>query len=101
MVNTAQTTAEPGREKSNRPSDQVDPTERSPATNQLRSAQSQLTAVTRRLKEGDDCKDVITQFAAVSRPSIRQNPLSSLVISSSTSSALSLLPVWPELGETV
>ena len=38
-----------------------------PAANRLRRAQGQLAAVIRMLEEGQDCEDVVTQLAAVSR----------------------------------
>ena len=33
----------------------------------LKRAQGQLTAVTRMLEEGKDCRDIVTQLAAVSK----------------------------------
>lgn len=38
-----------------------------PVINRLKRAQGQLAAVTRMLEEGRDCKDVVTQLAAVSK----------------------------------
>ena len=38
-----------------------------PMSNRLKRAQGQLTAVIRMLDEGQDCEDVVTQLAAVSR----------------------------------
>ncbi|MCC9195647.1 metal-sensitive transcriptional regulator [Arthrobacter sp. zg-Y820] len=46
---------------------QLDPTELTPVINRLKRAQGQLTAVTRMLEEGKDCKDIVTQLAAVSK----------------------------------
>lgn len=45
----------------------LDPTELTPVINRLKRAQGQLTAVTRMLEEGRDCKDIVTQLAAVSK----------------------------------
>ncbi|EMY34339.1 hypothetical protein D477_010084 [Arthrobacter crystallopoietes BAB-32] len=46
---------------------QLDTTELTPVINRLKRAQGQLAAVTRMLEEGRDCKDVVTQLAAVSK----------------------------------
>ncbi|THJ68547.1 metal-sensitive transcriptional regulator [Arthrobacter echini] len=46
---------------------QLDPTELTPVINRLKRAQGQLAAVTRMLEESKDCKDVVTQLAAVSK----------------------------------
>ena len=46
---------------------ELDPTELTPVINRLKRAQGQLAAVTRMLEEGRDCKDVVTQLAAVSK----------------------------------
>ncbi len=46
---------------------ELDATELTPVINRLKRAQGQLTAVTRMLEEGRDCKDVVTQLAAVSK----------------------------------
>ncbi|MBG6181167.1 metal-sensitive transcriptional regulator [Arthrobacter sp. CAN_A1] len=46
---------------------QLDTSELTPVINRLKRAQGQLVAVTRMLEEGKDCKDVITQLAAVSK----------------------------------
>ncbi len=46
---------------------QLDSTELSPVVNRLKRAQGQLAAVTRMLEEGRDCKDIVTQLAAVSK----------------------------------
>ncbi|GAA1131390.1 metal-sensitive transcriptional regulator [Arthrobacter flavus] len=46
---------------------QLDTSELTPVINRLKRAQGQLAAVTRMLEEGQDCKDVITQLAAVSK----------------------------------
>ncbi|MCC9173865.1 MULTISPECIES: metal-sensitive transcriptional regulator [Arthrobacter] len=46
---------------------QLDNSELAPVINRLKRAQGQLTAVTRMLEEGRDCKDIVTQLAAVSK----------------------------------
>lgn len=46
---------------------ELDATELTPVINRLKRAQGQLSAVTRMLEEGRDCKDVVTQLAAVSK----------------------------------
>ncbi|MET4058773.1 DNA-binding FrmR family transcriptional regulator [Arthrobacter sp. UYP6] len=46
---------------------ELDATELTPVINRLKRAQGQLTAVTRMLEEGKDCKDIVTQLAAVSK----------------------------------
>lgn len=46
---------------------QLDTTDLGPVVNRLKRAQGQLGAVTRMLESGSDCKDVVTQLAAVSR----------------------------------
>ncbi|NVN00531.1 metal-sensitive transcriptional regulator [Arthrobacter sp. SDTb3-6] len=46
---------------------ELNPTELTPVINRLKRAQGQLAAVTRMLAEGRDCKDVVTQLAAVSK----------------------------------
>lgn len=46
---------------------QLDPTSTKPASNRLKRAHGQLAAVIRMLDEGQDCEDVVTQLAAVSR----------------------------------
>ncbi|MCC3275423.1 MULTISPECIES: metal-sensitive transcriptional regulator [unclassified Arthrobacter] len=46
---------------------QLDTTELAPVVNRLKRAQGQLAAVTRMLEEGRDCKDIVTQLAAVSK----------------------------------
>ena len=46
---------------------ELNPTELTPVINRLKRAQGQLSAVTRMLEEGRDCKDVVTQLAAVSK----------------------------------
>jgi DNA-binding FrmR family transcriptional regulator len=46
---------------------QLDATELTPTVNRLKRAQGQLAAVVRMLEEGRDCKDVVTQLAAVSK----------------------------------
>lgn len=38
-----------------------------PIINRLKRAQGQLAAVTRMLEDGPDCKEVVTQLAAVSK----------------------------------
>ena len=45
---------------------ELDSTELAPVVNRLKRAQGQLAAVTRMLEEGRDCKDIVTQLAAVS-----------------------------------
>lgn len=45
----------------------LDRTDMAPVINRLRRAQGQLGGVIRLLEEGRDCKDVITQLAAVNR----------------------------------
>ena len=46
---------------------QVDPQETKPILNRLRRAQGQLAGVIAMLEAGRDCKDVVTQLAAVSK----------------------------------
>ncbi|MDJ0314189.1 metal-sensitive transcriptional regulator [Arthrobacter sp. LAPM80] len=46
---------------------ELDSTEITPIINRLKRAQGQLAAVTRMLEEGRDCKDIVTQLAAVSK----------------------------------
>ncbi|MHA7304910.1 metal-sensitive transcriptional regulator [Arthrobacter sp. TMN-49] len=46
---------------------ELDAKELTPVINRLKRAQGQLAAVTRMLEEGRDCKDVVTQLAAVSK----------------------------------
>jgi len=46
---------------------ELDAKELAPVINRLKRAQGQLAAVTRMLEEGRDCKDVVTQLAAVSK----------------------------------
>ena len=46
---------------------QLSPESVRPAVNRLKRAQGQLTAVIRMLEEGQECEDVVTQLAAVSR----------------------------------
>lgn len=46
---------------------ELNPSEVTPVINRLKRAQGQLAAVTRMLEEGRDCKDVVTQLAAVSK----------------------------------
>lgn len=45
----------------------LDPDEMTPVVNRLRRAEGQLRAVVRMLEEGRECKDVVTQLAAVAR----------------------------------
>lgn len=45
----------------------LDPTDMTPVVNRLRRAQGQLGGVIRLIEEGRDCKDVVTQLAAVNR----------------------------------
>lgn len=46
---------------------ELNASELTPVINRLKRAQGQLSAVTRMLEEGRDCKDVVTQLAAVSK----------------------------------
>lgn len=46
---------------------ELDSTELTPVINRLKRAQGQLAGVTRMLEEGKDCKDIVTQLAAVSK----------------------------------
>lgn len=46
---------------------QLDSKELTPVINRLKRAQGQLAAVIRMMEEGRDCKDVVTQLAAVSK----------------------------------
>ncbi|MET9349968.1 metal-sensitive transcriptional regulator [Streptomyces termitum] len=46
---------------------QVDEESMKPVLNRLRRAQGQLAAVITMIESGRDCKDVVTQLAAVSR----------------------------------
>ncbi|MCX6500143.1 MAG: metal-sensitive transcriptional regulator [Arthrobacter sp.] len=46
---------------------ELNPSELTPVINRLKRAQGQLAAVTRMLEEGRDCKDIVTQLAAVSK----------------------------------
>ena len=46
---------------------ELKPDEMTPVLNRLRRAQGQLGAVVRMIEEGRDCKDVVTQLAAVNR----------------------------------
>ncbi|MGG5173286.1 metal-sensitive transcriptional regulator [Pseudarthrobacter sp. J1738] len=46
---------------------ELDSKELTPVVNRLKRAQGQLAAVTRMLEEGRDCKDIVTQLAAVSK----------------------------------
>ncbi|MFC0597963.1 metal-sensitive transcriptional regulator [Streptomyces palmae] len=46
---------------------QVDETAMTPVLNRLRRAQGQLAGVIAMIEAGRDCKDVVTQLAAVSR----------------------------------
>jgi len=46
---------------------QLDSTKLAPVINRLKRAHGQLAAVTRMLEDGRDCKDVVTQLAAVSK----------------------------------
>ena len=45
----------------------LDPEQMAPVINRLRRADGQLGGVIRMLEEGRDCKDVVTQLAAVAR----------------------------------
>ncbi|WP_184325861.1 metal-sensitive transcriptional regulator [Brachybacterium aquaticum] len=46
---------------------ELDPSEMTGVINRLKRAQGQLSAVTRMLEEGRDCKEVVTQLSAVSK----------------------------------
>ncbi|MGN6634785.1 MAG: metal-sensitive transcriptional regulator [Oryzihumus sp.] len=46
---------------------ELNPDEMAPVLNRLRRAQGQLGGVLRMIEEGRDCKDVVTQLAAVNR----------------------------------
>ena len=46
---------------------QLDTTDLTPTLNRLKRAQGQLGAVVRMIEEGRDCKDIVTQLAAVSK----------------------------------
>ncbi|MCU6479562.1 MULTISPECIES: metal-sensitive transcriptional regulator [Arthrobacter] len=46
---------------------ELDSTDLTPVINRLKRAQGQLAGVTRMLEEGRDCKDIVTQLAAVSK----------------------------------
>ena len=46
---------------------ELNPSDMTPVIHRLKRAQGQLAAVTRMIEEGSDCKDVVTQLAAVSR----------------------------------
>lgn len=46
---------------------QLDPQEMKSALNRLKRAQGQLGAVIRMIEEGQECQDVVTQLAAVSK----------------------------------
>lgn len=46
---------------------QIDPEDLTGALNRLKRAQGQLAAVIRMIEEGRDCKEVVTQVAAVSK----------------------------------
>ena len=45
----------------------LNPDDMTPVINRLRRAQGQIGGVIRLLQEGRDCKDVVTQLAAVNR----------------------------------
>lgn len=45
----------------------LNPDDMTPVINRLRRAQGQIGGVIRLLEEGRDCKDVVTQLAAVNR----------------------------------
>ena len=46
---------------------ELDPQEMTPVINRIKRAQGQLAGVLRKLEEGRECEDVVTQLAAVSR----------------------------------
>ncbi len=45
----------------------LNPDDMTPVINRLKRAQGQIGGVVRLIEEGRDCKDVVTQLAAVSR----------------------------------
>lgn len=45
----------------------LNPDDMTPVVNRLKRAQGQIGGVIRLIEEGRDCKDVVTQLAAVSR----------------------------------
>ena len=45
----------------------LDPDDMTPVINRLRRAQGQIGGVIRLIEEGRDCKEVVTQLAAVNR----------------------------------
>ena len=45
----------------------LEPEDMTPVVNRLRRAQGQLGGVIRLIEQGRDCKDVVTQLAAVNR----------------------------------
>jgi DNA-binding FrmR family transcriptional regulator len=46
---------------------ELDPEEMGPVINRLRRAQGQIGGILRMIEEGRDCKDVVTQLAAVNK----------------------------------
>lgn len=46
---------------------QLDSTDLVPVTNRLRRAEGQIAGVIRMIEAGRECKDIVTQLAAVSR----------------------------------
>jgi len=46
---------------------ELDPAHMVPVVNRLRRAQGQIGGILRMIEEGRDCKDVVTQLAAVNR----------------------------------
>jgi len=46
---------------------ELNPQEMGPVVNRLRRAQGQIGGVLRMIEDGRDCKDVVTQLAAVNR----------------------------------
>ena len=46
---------------------QLDPTDMEVVTRRLKRAQGQLGGIVKMIEEGRDCRDIVTQLAAVSR----------------------------------
>ena len=46
---------------------ELNPEEMGPVVNRLRRAQGQIGGILRMIEDGRDCKDVVTQLAAVNR----------------------------------
>ena len=58
----------------------LDQDDMTPVINRLRRAQGQIGGVIRLIEEGRDCKDVVTQLAAVNRARGGETPVSPLLI---------------------